>query len=110
MSKNKKIIKKPWAVISRDRIFAYDIAKVVKYSKDCLWLSYFEKRGTENSDIYPWDPENIKTFDKPIKAIDYFLVNQARFHPKYTQEDILREFLTNFPSERKNLAKYSSKT
>ena len=111
---NQKQIKKPWAVYSYDSNGAWGFGKIVKREEylgkiSRLWITNFEKEGycfEENLfGCEPLDPEQVKTFDNPLKAMAYFLVHQRKFNPPYDKKSIIKSFLLRFPRERKNLEK-----
>lgn len=107
MTNEQQKIEKPWAVYGWN-MGAWDIGKVVEEKGHSLGIIYFEGNRTGYSEDQPevnvWGSKWVKTFDDPIRAMEYFLVNQ-QYHPKVGKERIIHDFLIRFPSERDNLVK-----
>jgi hypothetical protein len=98
MPENTEEISKPWAVYGWF-LGPWGIGKVIRDSPGSLDIRYSEGQ------LYPaelWDAKWVRKFDSPIKAIAYYLVK----NPGQTREEILKEFLQNFPSQESKLEKY----
>ena len=101
MSKKAEKAEKPWAVYYWVLPPMY-MGKVIRDSHESLDIKYSEGQQ------YPaelWDTDYVRTFDSPIKAIAYSLVK----NPGKTREEIIEEFLEDFPSQRKVLEPYLPK-
>jgi hypothetical protein len=99
---NSKKIEKPWAVYGW-YLGSWGIGKVVEEKhSNCCEIQYCEGQ------MYPpelWDSKWVNRFQNPLESINYFLEHNSNKDHYYKKEIIIQEFLSHFPSEKKNLKK-----
>ncbi len=81
----------------------WGVGKIIKENENYLQIKY-----SEGQLFIPeaWDPKGVKTFDSPVKAIAYHLVNQNTIKEPSSKQEVIISFLKNFPSQKKTLEKY----
>jgi hypothetical protein len=95
------MIEKPWAVFG---IFFDNFGKIVEDSKNSCYIQYCEGQ------MYPpglWDSKWVKKFDNSLELINYLFEHASKYNN--SKENLIQEFLSDFPSERKNLKKLIDK-
>jgi len=98
-------IEKPWAVYGWF-LGSMGIGKITKEFQKSLFIKYAEEQ------MYPpecWNSKWAQRFDNPLSAINYFLEHPNysekfnRSDPDYLLKTLVKSFLSNFPSETKNI-------